>query len=108
MAVAPQARYGTEARLLKALAHPTRLFILDALTRGERSVRELADLTSVEMPTMSRHLGVLRSAGFLIDEKRGAQVFYRLCRKEESPQANWWQCSSRPEHFKLSINRNKS
>jgi len=71
-------KYKTEARIIKALAHPTRLFIVDELARGERSVRELTKLIGVEMPTVSRHLSVLRNAGILADDKRGLQVFYRL------------------------------
>jgi DNA-binding transcriptional ArsR family regulator len=78
MTAAIPAKYKTEARIIKALAHPTRLFIVDELARGERSVRELTDLIGVEMPTVSRHLSVLRNAGILEDDKRGLQVFYRL------------------------------
>lgn len=73
-----QARYKTQARIIKALAHPTRLFIVDELSKGERCVRDLTDLIEVEMPTVSRHLSLLRNAGLLEDEKRGSQVFYRL------------------------------
>lgn len=78
MTAAAQARYETQAEILKALAHPTRLFIVDELSRGERCVCELTDMVGVEMPTVSRHLSVLKSAGILADEKRGSQVFYRL------------------------------
>ena len=67
-----------QARIIKALGHPTRLFILDELSRGERCVCELTDLINAEMPTVSRHLSVLRNVGLLEDEKRGSQVFYRL------------------------------
>ena len=63
---------------MKALAHPTRLFIVDELSRGERCVCELTDMIGVEMPTVSRHLSQLKSAGIVDDDKRGAQVFYRL------------------------------
>lgn len=77
-AVARPAQYKGRARTIKALAHPTRLFILDELSRGERSVRELTEMVGVEMPTISRHLGVLKSAGILDDDKRGPQVFYRV------------------------------
>ena len=73
-----QARYRAQARIIKALAHPTRLFILDELSRGERCVQDLTDLIGVEMPTVSRHLSLLRNVGILADEKRGAQVFYRV------------------------------
>ena len=78
MTATAQARYRTQARIIKALAHPTRLFIVDELSRGERCVCELTDLIEAEMPTVSRHLSVLRNAGILEDEKRGSQVFYRL------------------------------
>jgi len=78
MTAAARVRYKIQARIIKALAHPTRLFIVDELSRGERCVRELTDRIGAEMPTVSRHLGVLKSAGILAAEKRGLQVFYRL------------------------------
>lgn len=78
MTSAAQTKYKNQARIIKALAHPTRLFIVDELSRGERCVCEITDLVGVEMPTVSRHLGVLKSAGILETEKRGLQVFYRL------------------------------
>lgn len=70
--------FKTKAQVIKALAHPTRLFIVDELARGERCVCELTALVGAEMPTVSRHLAQLKSAGILEDEKRGVQVFYRL------------------------------
>jgi len=78
MTATAKADYKNQARILKALAHPTRLFIVDELARGERNVRELTDLIGVEMPTVSRHLSILRNAGILADDKRGLQVFYSL------------------------------
>jgi ArsR family transcriptional regulator len=78
MTVATQAEYKAQARIIKALAHPTRLFIVDELSRGERCVCELTKMIGVEMPTVSRHLSQLKTAGILEDEKRGSQVFYRL------------------------------
>jgi DNA-binding transcriptional ArsR family regulator len=78
MTAAAKAEYKAQARIIKALAHPTRLFIVDELSRGERCVCELTDMIGVEMPTVSRHLSVLRNVGILEDEKRGSQVFYRL------------------------------
>jgi len=78
MTATAQAEYKAQARIIKALAHPTRLFIVDELSRGERCVCELTDMIGVEMPTVSRHLSQLRNVGILEDEKRGAQVFYRL------------------------------
>lgn len=78
MTATAQARYQSQARIIKALAHPTRLFIVDELARGERCVCELTELIGVEMPTVSRHLSLLKKAGILMDEKRGALVYYRL------------------------------
>ncbi len=78
MTATAQVKYRNQARILKALAHPTRLFIVEELARGERNVRELTDMIGVEMPTVSRHLSLLRNAGILADDKRGLQVFYRL------------------------------
>jgi len=72
------ARFKAQARVLKALAHPSRLLIVEELSRGERCVCELAELVGAEMPTVSRHLALLREAGIVDDEKRGVQVFYRL------------------------------
>ncbi len=78
MTAAAQAQYRAQAHIIKALAHPTRLFIVDELARGERCVCELTAMIGVEMPTVSRHLSQLKNAGILEDEKRGSQVFYRL------------------------------
>ena len=66
------------AKVMKALAHPTRLFIVDELSRGERCVCELTDLIDADVSTVSKHLSVLKVAGVVRDDKRGAQVFYRL------------------------------
>jgi DNA-binding transcriptional ArsR family regulator len=78
MTTTAQARYERQAQIIKALAHPTRLFIVDELARGERCVCELTDMIGVEMPTVSRHLSLLKQAGILADEKRGSLVYYRL------------------------------
>jgi len=66
------------ARVMKALAHPSRLFIVDELSRGERCVRELTDMIGADVSTVSKHLALLKKAGVVLDEKRGQQVFYRL------------------------------
>ena len=73
-------RFRSQATVMKALSHPTRLFIVDELSRGERCVCELTAMIGDEMPTISRHLSLLKNAGILEDEKRGSQVFYRLSR----------------------------
>ena len=63
---------------MKALAHPTRLFIIDELAKRERCVCELRDMIGADVSTVSRHLSVLKEAGVVEDEKRGLQVWYRL------------------------------
>jgi len=78
MTVNDKAKYNAQAKVHKALAHPTRLFIVEELSRQERCVCELTAMVGAEMPTVSRHLSVLKGAGIVEDDKRGAQVFYRL------------------------------
>jgi DNA-binding transcriptional ArsR family regulator len=73
-----EARYEARARIVKAMAHPTRLFIVDELAKGERCVCELTKMIGADMSTVSKHLTVLKSAGIIADEKRGLQVFYSL------------------------------
>jgi DNA-binding transcriptional ArsR family regulator len=74
-----QARYEARAKIIKAMAHPARLFILDELSKNsERCVCELTEMIGSDMSTVSRHLAVLRAAGLVEDEKRGAMVYYRL------------------------------
>ncbi len=73
-----RARYEIRARIMKALAHPTRLFIVDQLAERERCVQELADMVEADVSTVSRHLSQLRNAGIVEAEKRGTQVFYSL------------------------------
>jgi DNA-binding transcriptional ArsR family regulator len=66
------------ARLLKALADPERLRIIDCLRQGPRNVSDIAALLQGEVVNISHHLGVLRHAGLVLDEKRGRFVEYRL------------------------------
>ncbi len=66
------------ARVMKALAHPSRLFIVDELSRGERCVRELTEMIGADVSTVSKHLSVLKEAGLVLDDRRGVQVYYRL------------------------------
>jgi ArsR family transcriptional regulator len=66
------------ARIIKAMAHPSRLFIVEELSRGERCVCALQQMIGADMSTVSKHLSVLKNAGVVEDEKRGLQVFYRL------------------------------
>jgi len=73
-----KAKYEARADIIKALAHPTRLFIVDELQAGKRCVCELTKLIGADMSTVSKHLSVLKAVGIVYDEKVGQQVFYRL------------------------------
>ncbi|MGC9329563.1 MAG: ArsR/SmtB family transcription factor [Candidatus Hinthialibacter sp.] len=71
-------RLEIRARIIKALAHPTRLFIVEELSKRERCVCELTGMIGVDISTVSKHLSLLKTAGIIQDDKRGAQVFYQL------------------------------
>jgi ArsR family transcriptional regulator len=74
-----QARYEARVRVVKATAHPTRMFIVDELSRvGEKCVCELTEMVGDDMSTVSKHLAILKQAGIIVDDKRGNQVYYRL------------------------------
>lgn len=70
--------YEAKAKVLKALAHPTRLWMAEQLANGERCVCEFADVIDADFSTISKHLAVLKQAGIVEDDKRGKQVYYRL------------------------------
>ena len=72
------ARFEARSRIIKALAHPSRLFIVDELSRGRRCVKELSTLVDADISTVSKHLSILREAGVVRDEKEGARVYYSL------------------------------
>ena len=82
-------RYAARARVAKALAHPSRLLMLDALQDGERCVCELTELVGADQSTVSKHLAVLKQAGLVDDRKDGVKMHYRL----KAPcLATFWQC----------------
>ncbi len=71
-------QFTARANVLKALAHPSRLFMVDQLTSGPRCVADLQELVGADVSTVSKHLSVLHNAGILSREKRANQVFYSL------------------------------
>jgi DNA-binding transcriptional ArsR family regulator len=73
-----QAMYEARARIIKALAHPARLLMVDELRAAPRCVCEIQAVVGLDMSTVSKHLSVLKNAGIVQDEKRGVQVYYRL------------------------------
>jgi ArsR family transcriptional regulator, arsenate/arsenite/antimonite-responsive transcriptional repressor len=66
------------AKIIKAMAHPTRLFIIEELNKKERCVNELTDMIGADASTVSKHLSILKNAGLVADEKRGNSIFYSL------------------------------
>ena len=68
-----------KAAILKALGHPTRLWMVEQLGSGEKCVCELAEFINADFSTISKHLSVLKQAGVVTDEKRGKMVYYTLC-----------------------------
>jgi len=73
-----KAKFELRARIIKPMAHPTRLFIIDELSRQERCVCELTEMIGADTSTVSKHLTILKNAGLVKDEKRGAMVYYQL------------------------------
>ncbi len=67
-----------KAEVFKALGHPIRLALAEALRNGPMCVCDLAELAGAERSNVSRHLSMMVSAGLLTSEKRGLMVFYRL------------------------------
>jgi DNA-binding transcriptional ArsR family regulator len=70
--------YDKQAELLKALAHPMRLRILDILGQEESCVCHLTAVLEQRQPYVSQHLMLLREAGLVLDRKEGTIVYYRL------------------------------
>ena len=73
-----QAQYEARAKIIKAIAHPSRLFIIEELQKMEMCVGELTDMIGADSSTVSKHLSILKNAGLVLDEKRGTSIYYRL------------------------------
>jgi DNA-binding transcriptional ArsR family regulator len=67
-----------KADIFQALAHPTRIAILELLADGELSAGDLIDALGMEQANISQHLGVLRSRQLVVNRKAGNQVFYSV------------------------------
>ena len=76
--------------LFKALADPTRRALLERLLReGELNVRALTDEAGVSQPAVSKHLGVLRQAGLVLERPEGRVVHYRAEPQGLAPLMDW-------------------
>jgi DNA-binding transcriptional ArsR family regulator len=70
--------YAKRASIAKALAHPSRLILLDALSEKDLCVCELNKFIEADQSTISKHLAVLKNAGLVSDKKKGLNVYYSL------------------------------
>jgi ArsR family transcriptional regulator len=70
--------FSKQAKMLKAIAHESRLMIVDRLSRGECSVGDLRELVGGDLSTVSKHLALLRAHGIVEDRREGTTVYYRL------------------------------
>ena len=70
--------YEMKARVLRALAHPIRLAVVDFLVEGEQCVCDIAEQVGAQRSNVSRHLAVMVNAGVLESRKDGLKVIYRL------------------------------
>ena len=70
--------YAARAQIAKALGHPSRLLMLDALKAGDKCVCELTALVGSDQSTVSKHLSVLKQAGLVTDRREGVMIYYHL------------------------------
>jgi len=67
-----------QAEVLKALAHPIRLAIVQHLAKEEKCVFEIVEYVGTTQSNISKHLSILKKAGIILDRKEGLSVYYRL------------------------------
>lgn len=72
------ARFEAQAEVMKALSHPTRLFIVHELAKAEKCVGELTEMVGADTSTISKHLSIMKNAGIVGTEKRGTSMYYFL------------------------------
>jgi DNA-binding transcriptional ArsR family regulator len=71
-------RFTAQAQIMKALSHPTRLFIVHELAKAEKCVCELTEMVGADTSTISKHLSIMKNAGIVDFEKRGTNMYYSL------------------------------
>lgn len=70
--------YEARARIAKAMGHPSRLIMLEALQERELCVYELTELVGADQSTVSKHLAVLKQVGLVEDRKQSNMTYYRV------------------------------
>ncbi len=76
-----------QAGLLKLMAHPVRLQILEVLNRDPECVCHLSAVLKKSQPYVSQQLAVLRNAGIIVDQKEGTNVFYGIANSDAGRRA---------------------
>ena len=74
----PMQHYEARATVAKALGHPSRLIMLEALAKKDMCVCDLTKLVEADQSTVSKHLAVLKHAGIVDVHKDGVKTFYRM------------------------------
>jgi DNA-binding transcriptional ArsR family regulator len=73
--------YQKRAEIMKALAHPSRLFIVDVLNEcGELCVCEIMEAVGSDQSTVSKHLSIMKQSGIIDHRREGRNSLYRLAR----------------------------
>ncbi len=67
-----------KVEIIKSLAHPVRLMVVDELSRGDKCVCELLPMFKLDQSTLSRHLSQLKKAGIITERKDGVKVIHHL------------------------------
>ncbi|MGB9804345.1 ArsR/SmtB family transcription factor [Desulfofundulus sp.] len=74
-------QYEERAELLKALAHPIRLCIVDGLINNECNVTRMRECLNLPQSTVSQHLSILKSRGIIKGRRRGTEICYTVSNK---------------------------
>ncbi len=71
-------RFDQLAAIIRATAHPVRLFLLEKLLVGRYCVKELTEMVEYDISTVSRHLQQMKASGLIRDEREGNCVYYSI------------------------------
>jgi DNA-binding transcriptional ArsR family regulator len=74
----PNSLQGLKGDLFRALAHPTRIRILERLVAGERTVHELQQALELDQPIVSQHLAALRAKSIVTVRREGTLAYYAV------------------------------
>ena len=71
-------KYQIRADIVKAMAHRTRLFIMQKINEKRYSVNDLRNMIGCDLSTVSKHINVLKKSGIIIGCKEGTSIYYSL------------------------------